>query len=300
MAFRLPYIVKEDTNMGKTLAPSMPLKLEELREQLTKGEISREEISDILELAIYAEASKSDADINGAWLDACAQLMLEVDKEEVSSLSKHSETTWRAIRAEIHEEKRQIRWLKPALRIAACLVLFFGIRIIAHFTWFQGSQLQEEQMYFVEGHEVSLENEANADEVSGSMSECVTDDFSELCGFLGYIPSLPTWIPDGWQLVEYFVNRDEIGQMLAVSYKKSDEQYLLSYVQEWVYELDALAISIPQDGAGYYTTLDNGLHVYITTNMDRPVAVWTTERSCITVSGPITNEDLTRIILSIQ
>lgn len=286
--------------MGKALAPSMPLKLEELWELFRKGEISREEISDILELAIYAEASKSDADINGAWLDACAQLMLEVDKEEVSNLSERSETTWRAIKAEIQEEQHQIKWLMPALRIAACLIIMLGIGTIAHFTWISGIQTQEEQVYLVRGHEVSIGNEANADEATATIGECRTSDFSEFCDFLGYVPSLPTWLPDGWHVVEYTVIRDELGQLLNVPYRKSDEVYLLSYSQEWLYNVNELAINIPQDSAGQHMKLDNGLEIYLTTNVDRPVAVWTTDDSCITVSGPITTDELISLILSIQ
>ena len=283
------------------LTPQMRQELAELRERYENGDLDAQTVSDLMEAAIDAELLKPEDEVNNIWLDACTELMTYVDKQVLASFPDQTEETWRAIQVRMQKKEpaHWALWLKHVVRIAACIVLLIALGVGFRYTWIQGRQEQDDQMFKVEGHEVSLGNEANAAEVSGSMSECVTDDFSELCGFLGYIPSLPTWVPDGWQLDEYFVNRDEIGQMLAVSYKKSDAPCLLSYVQEWVYELDALAISIPQDGAGYYTTLDNGLHVYMTTNNDILVAVWTTESSCITVGGPITEDELIKMISSI-
>ena len=57
---------------------------------------------------------------------------------------------------------------------------------------------------------------------------------------------------------------------------------------------------VAYDGTGDYVQLQNGLDIYLTTNTDDPVAVWTTASSYACATGPITVDDLKTFILSIQ
>ena len=57
---------------------------------------------------------------------------------------------------------------------------------------------------------------------------------------------------------------------------------------------------VAYDGTGDYVQLQNGLDIYLTTNTDDPVAVWTTAGSYACATGPITVDDLKTFILSIQ
>lgn len=283
------------------LTPQMRQELAELRERYENGDLDAQTVSDLMEAAIDAELLKPEDEVNNIWLDACTELMTYVDKQVLASFPDQTEETWRAIQVRMQkiEPAHWALWMKRVVRIAACIVLLFALGVGFRYAWIQGRQEQDDQIFYVEGHEIGLGNEATADGNTVSVGECRTNDFSEFCDFLGYVPSLPTWLPDGWQVDRYNIIRDELGYLLNVVYEKPDAPYLLSYSQEGMYNVDELAINIPQDGAGHYMKLDNGLEIYLTTNVDRPVAVWTTDKDCITVSGPITEDELIKMVSSI-
>lgn len=287
--------------MANSLAFNQYAQLEELKEMYNKAEMSNKEISDILELLILVELRKPDQDINNKWIDECITLMKEVDNVEIANMSKRAENARQSILSITPPHKRrELIWIKAVSCIAACIVLIFGIGLIGHFTWIKGIQTQDTQVYFVEGHEITLGNEANADDVSTRIGECETGDFDEFCTFLGFAPPQPTWLPEGWEIWDYYAFVDECDQFYAVTYAKEGEQYHLTYIHETADDVETLAISIPQDGTGNYVTLDNGLNIYLTMNVDRPVAVWTTTNGCSNISGPVTTEELIKIISSIQ
>lgn len=285
--------------MANRLSDNQFAQLDELRAKYNKAEMSNKEISDILELFILIELRKHDSEVNNEWIDACVDLIQKVDEDELANMSMISKDLQRVSRTPRNSGFR-LGWIKVIGTIAACLVLTIGIAVIGRITWIQGIQTQDEQMYFLEGHEITLGNEANANEIATRFGECQTYDFVELCDFLGFTPARPTWLPDGWHVLDYYASRNETGQLLSIAYAKEGEEYLLTYVQESANDITTFAVNIPQDGAGRYITLKNGLYIYISTNVDMPVAVWTTANSSTTISGPITSDELIQIILNIQ
>ena len=45
---------------------------------------------------------------------------------------------------------------------------------------------------------------AGADAQTDTVQELTTKNWDEAVAFLGYVPEMPTWIPDGWVLDEYY------------------------------------------------------------------------------------------------
>lgn len=88
--------------------------------------------------------------------------------------------------------------------------------------------------------------------------------------------------------------------MLSVAYEHPEHKHLLTYDYLQADDISNISVDFYQDGAGKRVQLQNGLDIYLTTNTDDPVAVWTTASSYACATGPITVDDLKTFILSIQ
>lgn len=285
-----------------TISTEKNRKLDELRDQYERGEIDRETISDLLEILIMAEISKPDEEIDGAWLDACSELMVEVDKEELFEQQKRAEETWQAIQERFHSRVRP-HWsnqVKGIMRVVACLIVLLGVGTIGHIAWIQGKQLHDGQVYRVEGHVVEIGNLADADEIESESLQCQTENFTDVCKFFETTPLVPTWLPDGWTIHQYSATKSTAHQALSVVYEKEGEEKLLGFHMDRVHDISLFSADIPQDNPGSSIILDKGTTVYITKNNDIPTAVWVDGDATFVLSGPISEEDLVQMILSIQ
>ncbi len=110
----------------------------------------------------------------------------------------------------------------------------------------------------------------------------------------------PTWTPEGWKLKRYYAAVDHENLEITVSYEKADEEYILSYYYIQTDDISAISTDFYQDGTGEYVKVKEDLEIYLTTNIDKPVAVWSTSNTFSSVTGPIRQEELIPFILGIQ
>lgn len=282
------------------LTAQMQLELADIRERYDRGQLDAGTVAELAEMAIDAEIEKPDGEINNAWLDACAELIDYVNRDHLSQFPEHREDTWQAIHEQIQEREkhRGAAWIKPLVRIAACLVLLFGLSVCVPHSWIRG--LRDNQAHRPEGHESILVTEAKAEDTpTPPVSTYETAEFSEVCKFLGVTPDMPAWVPEGWQAHHYTAEKRENAWRFSACYTKAAEEAYLQYDMEWSTVTEALNVPVLQDGAGENVTLDNGLTVSLSTSAGQPLAVWTTDNSVARYSGPVTEEELIQSIASI-
>ena len=77
--------------MEKQLSKTQQDKLDELRRQLAEGELTRAEVADLLETEIYAALGATDQPADNAWLDACSDMMAEMDAEQSAAWPEHQQ-----------------------------------------------------------------------------------------------------------------------------------------------------------------------------------------------------------------
>lgn len=276
--------------------------LEELRENYEKGRIDRETVSDLMEMSIDAELTKSDEEIDNAWLNACIDLMAYVDRTELEQTAEQHETTWKVVQASIRKErwKKHSRTIGRVACAVACAVLIITGASIS-LRWFRPSQSIDEQVYTLTGEEIQLGTDQTATAAQEDTPlECHTTSLQELCDFIGHIPPTPSWTPEGWTLKEYAASSNETMQNVTMIYEKAGTSYILAYDFTQTDDVDSLSTDYYQDDAGEYIQLRDDLCVYLATNMDQPCAVWSTTNSISSASGPITQEELITFILSIR
>lgn len=285
-----------------SLTEKMKQQLADLRRQYNEGELTGDQLSALMLQAIETEAAKPAKEMNDAWLTACSELMASADQDKLAKVSDHAERIRsklvEAIRKDQKAQQRRLAY-RMATAAACFLIIFAGVSFSKQ--WFRATQSPDEQVYNLMGQKVEIQtgNQAAADG-DEAWRECETTSFQELCDFLGYVPQMPTWIPEGWRLNSYYAVIDGESQQISVAYEHPEHKYLLTYDYLQADDVSNISVDFYQDGAGKRVQLQNGLDIYLTTNTDDPVAVWTTASSYACATGPITVDDLKTFILSIQ
>ena len=285
-----------------SLTEKMKQQLADLRRQYNEGELTGDQLSALMLQAIETEAAKPAEEMNDAWLTACSELMASADQDKLAKVSDHAERIRsklvEAIRKDQKAQQRRLAY-RMATAAACFLIIFAGVSFSKQ--WFRATQSPDEQVYNLMGQKVEIQtgNQAAADG-DEAWRECETTSFQELCDFLGYVPQMPTWIPEGWRLNSYYAVIDGESQQISVAYEHPEHKYLLTYDYLQADDVSNISVDFYQDGAGKRVQLQNGLDIYLTTNTDDPVAVWTTASSYTCATGPITVDDLKTFILSIQ
>lgn len=285
-----------------SLTEKMKQQLADLRRQYNEGELTGDQLSALMLQAIETEAAKPAEEMNDAWLTACSELMASADQDKLAKVSDHAERIRsklvEAIRKDQKAQQRRLAY-RMATAAACFLIIFAGVSFSKQ--WFRATQSPDEQVYNLLGQKVEIQtgNQAAADG-DEAWRECETTSFQELCDFLGYVPQMPTWIPEGWRLNSYYAVIDGESQQISVAYEHPEHKHLLTYDYLQADDISNISVDFYQDGAGKRVQLQNGLDIYLTTNTDDPVAVWTTASSYACATGPITVDDLKTFILSIQ
>lgn len=105
-----------------------------------------------------------------------------------------------------HRSKKQNVLWRGALAAFALIVLAVGVEMLLHREWLEGASTDDGQQYVVQGQEMDpgIISEGIADN-EPHIGELTTTNLDEAIKFLGFDPDLPTWMPDGWKLVNYEV-----------------------------------------------------------------------------------------------
>lgn len=285
-----------------SLTEKMKQQLADLRRQYNEGELTGDQLSALMLQAIETEAAKPAKEINDAWLTACSELMAYADQDKLAKLPDHRERIRselvEAIRKDQKAQQRRLAY-RTATAAACFLIVFAGVSFSMQ--WFRATQSPDEQVYNLLGQQVEIQTgnqaAADGDEI---WRECETTSFEELCNFLGYTPQMPTWLPSGWVLNRYYASIDGESRSITAVYAKAGVKNALIYDFLQADDISNFSVDFYQDGTGDHVQLQNGLDIYLTTNTDDPVAVWTTASSYACATGPITVDDLKTFILRIQ
>ncbi len=298
--------------MKKQLDDKLQRKLQELKACCEKGEMDAEEIHDLLDMEIMVELAKPAEEINCAWVEACADLMADVDKECLAAQPDAPETQNQPLGCPSPKRKRRHllpfrllgRWALPTLgklgiAAFACLVL---VGSLLNWSWLYTEQSADGQEYYIRGRKFKVMEggEARAADSSLEVEECVTQDFNELCEFLGFTPALPTWVPEGWELTEYYGCYTGRAYDYEVLYEKPGIRNIMRYSFMYSSNPEYEAITFFQDGVGHYRRLANGKEVYILTNVGDVGAVWHTNNTVEFLAGTISEEEVIKMVESIK
>jgi hypothetical protein len=184
---------------------------------------------------------------------------------------------------------RSLRWIRALAATAAVLVLLITCSVTAKAfgidVWKAVIQWTQETFHFGEWGN----SNPNSDMPYASLQEALEQ---------GKIttPLAPTWIPDGYKLVDVTVKRNPMQKIYRAKYMK-EEQYLIITVREY---LDGVP-HYEEQSEGFVEEYEvTGITYYLFSNNETVRAVWLYDSYECDISGRVTIDELKKMIDSIQ
>lgn len=274
-----------------------------IKDAIKTGELTKEMIERRLTAAIDAELHKTDCSADMEFVRACQNLLWELNMHG-EPYHSHREQSLAALRVKLSRKdtphmKRKKYALGVAMATTFLVIGGFLLDAMLHRQWLEGAQSPDEQQYVISGQSIDpgliTEGQADNELRSGSFT---TTDFEEVVDALGYEPLMPAWLPEGWNIRDYFVVATTTSTFMA-RYTHSQSVYLLRYNSTVYSDAQLAAMAFEQDKTGIELQA-NERTIYITENIDKTIAVWRDGITCYSLSGPVSGDDLIRIINSIQ
>ena len=196
---------------------------------------------------------------------------------------------------------RKRRVLSIAMASFLLVVGSFAVDAAFHRQWLEGEQAPDEQQYIISGQEndpgLLTESQAGNEPISYPQS-ITTTSLEEVVSILGYTPLMPTWLPEGWMIESYYIRMGDTS-VIRIIYQNEQEEELLRLSISAYPDMESATIAFEQEKAGN-EIICNGWNVYLAENWGSPVAIWQDKVTCYSITGPISKEELLKIIQSIQ
>lgn len=202
-----------------------------------------------------------------------------------------------------HAQRQRVRHgLLVGLRVAAALVvaalvMYSGVIARPH-TYMDAHQSRDGEQYILMGVSVTPAISQSADaELSSGWLELSTTDFDEALATLEEVPLTPVWLPDGWEVDEYYVLITQSQRELAMFLGQApDGSNRMVYTTTTFNDIEDFYMAIEINGEGRYVELENGLSIYVDMNVHRITSMWYDGLTGYSLSGDITEEELLQII----
>ena len=260
--------------------------LEAIKQLILDGRLTHGQICDALAEEIKKELQKSAEEVDIEYVLACQRLIASLHSKEAAQAESHAEHNFEAAHAKMRQEKHSVqkgrkRAIRYGFAVAFLLVVLAGV--------YDGMMTMP-----------GILEMAGADIQGDAVQELTTKNWDEVVAFLGYVPGMPTWIPDGWVLDEYYCAIFKSFSIFDVTYCHQDSHEDLVYSIERYYGSEPLHGVFEQDGIGYEVVTSTGQQLYITSNTGSSVILWHDGSNVNSVIGPVAADELIHMIESIE
>lgn len=265
--------------------------IDELQQKLAMNQITCDELARRLAITIETEYLKREPRLD--FIITCEDLLWELGTQGQQSFSSANDRYLSAInRATIERGKAKIS-LSPVQRFAVIaivllLIVFTGYDAL-HFKWFTHETQSNGEIHIIQGHEVSIELIQAALAEHEAYTSTKTDDFSEVCDFLGFTPSLIASESLSADAATYYISLEPELIILDTRYHDSANNFIAMLKIEYYLDPEEAYFMLQQDTPGEYVDI-NGQTIYYSTNIDRQSFTWLEDCTLITLSGHIERE----------
>jgi len=273
----------------------------EMQSAIQSGALTSSEIKGRLMRAIDKEFNKTDSPADIEFIRAGQSLLDDIYGYKI-------EIDHEASRNALKQKMKASSWKRSIFRIArnsvltaaAILVVMFVTDGVFHLQWFEGHSTEDEQQYVVSGHEIdpSLIEKGNAGETDDAR-EINTTDLAEAIAVLGFTPPMPTWLPEGWAISDYYAYLYDGHQMFRATYTSTDEDIELQYELKRFSDVQSVQDTFEQAEHGDMEHIGDW-DIYISSNINSVMAIWCEGTVYYSVYGTIELEALRKMIHSIN
>lgn len=281
--------------------------LEAIKQSILDGRLTHGQICDALAEEIKKELQKSAEEVDIEYVLACQRLIASLHPKKAAQAESHAEHNFQAAHAKLQQEKHSVqkgrkRAIRYGFAVAFLLVVLAGADILLTKRQINVSYSPDHEQIVYDGMMTmpGILEMAGADIQGDAVQELTTKNWDEVVAFLGYVPGMPTWIPDGWVLDEYYCAIFKNFSIFDVTYSCQGFNEYLAYSIEHYYGSEPLHGTFEQDGIGYETFTATGQHLYITSNTGSSVILWHNGSNVNSVIGPVAADELIHMVESIE
>ena len=238
---------------------------------------------------------------------ACQRLIASLHPKKAAQAESHAEHNFQAAHAKLQQEKHSVqkgrkRAIRYGFAVAFLLVVLAGADILLTKRQINVSHSPDHEQIVYDGMMTmpGISEVAGADAQTDTVQELTTKNWDEVVAFLGYVPGMPTWIPDGWVLDEYYCAIFKNFSIFDVTYSCQGFNEYLAYSIEHYYGSEPLHGTFEQDEIGYETFTATGQRLYITSNTGSSVILWHDGSNVNSVIGPVAADELIHMVESIE
>ena len=185
--------------------------LEAIKQSILDGRLTHGQICDALAEEIKKELQKSAEEVDIEYVLACQRLIASLHSKEAAQAESHAEHNFEVAHAKLQQEKHSVqkgrkRAIRYGFAVAFLLVVLAGADILLTKRQINVSYSPDHEQIVYDGMMTmpGILEMAGADIQGDAVQELTTKNWDEVVAFLGYVPGMPTWIPDGWVLDEYY------------------------------------------------------------------------------------------------
>lgn len=281
--------------------------LEAIKQSILDGRLTHGQICDALAEEIKKELQKSAEEVDIEYVLACQRLIASLHSKEAAQAESHAEHNFEVAHAKLQQEKHSVqkgrkRAIRYGFAVAFLLVVLAGADILLTKRQINVSYSPDHEQIVYDGMMTmpGILEMAGADIQGDAVQELTTKNWDEVVAFLGYVPGMPTWIPDGWVLDEYYCAIFKNFSIFDVTYSCQGFNEYLAYSIEHYYGSEPLHGTFEQDGIGYETFTATGQRLYITSNTGSSVILWHNGSNVNSVIGPVAADELIHMVESMK
>ena len=281
--------------------------LEAIKQSILDGRLTHGQICDALAEEIKKELQKSAEEVDIEYVLACQRLIASLHPKKAAQAESHAEHNFQAAHAKLQQEKHSVqkgrkRAIRYGFAVAFLLVVLAGADILLTKRQINVSYSPDHEQIVYDGMMTmpGILEMAGADIQGDAVQELTTKNWDEVVAFLGYVPGMPTWIPDGWVLDEYYCAIFKNFSIFDVTYSCQGFNEYLAYSIEHYYGSEPLHGTFEQDEIGYETFTATGQRLYITSNTGSSVILWHNGSNVNSVIGPVAADELIHMVESIE
>ena len=264
------------------------------------GTLTKEKLEKGVCTLIEIELEQNERPANMEMISDCESLLEKMHQMRYTSHSQESE---KAVRLRL--DKRMKRWatMQHTLRVVAVVVVIFTIGIlndqVRNKRSLEGKSTTDEQQYIETGNREITGAFMQSSQADVQNSILSSNEINEIIDVLGFQPEVPTWLPKGWKPDRYYVSNSRYAASVKLQYSKQNTDYLVKYSETLYGDIDSANVAFEQSEKGSEYSV-NGKNIYISENVDVPIAIWIVEKKCYSLSGPLTKQEILEIIDSLQ
>lgn len=288
-------------------ATSMALchtKVEKIRRRISEGELTAQQIHDILISEIENELSRPTKEVNMAYVKICEELLSSLSADDESLVDQYYIRNHRSIRKVLgksHFSQRRLPKFKLVTAFCLAAAMLFAVVLIPNGK-IEITPSADDEQYIIQGHSIQSTNSiANAGPSLDHLGSYDTTDWQEVVRLMGGTPQIPQWLPEGWSVTRYSIDLMDSFSALEIKYENNERsEEWLSYTLFVYFSIDDMYNAVEKDRNGTEILLNNGKKVYMFGNLGTQDIMWIEGQNEFNLSGNIENRYMLQMAESIK